>query len=80
MLRETQVFLVHPDLLDSLAPKERQVSLVTQVLQEISDPLGHLDWLCRAQKDFKVHLVHLEEQVKQLNVLLAIGKCCLAFL
>lgn len=61
--RETQVFLVHPVVLVSPALKETLASPVPLVLQVTAVLLGLLDRLCRARKDSKGPLDHLEEQV-----------------
>lgn len=61
--REIQVFRAHLAILVSQAPKETLVSLALLVLQATLDLQDLLDWLCRAQKDSKDPLDHLEEQV-----------------
>lgn len=64
VLREIQVFLVHPAVLVSPDPKETLASQAPLVLQVVAALLDPLDRLCRALKDSKDPLDHLEEQVR----------------
>lgn len=61
--RETQGFPAHLAVLVSPVLKVTLVSLAPLVLQAAAALLGLQDWLCRAPKDSKDPLDHLEEQV-----------------
>lgn len=63
VLRETQVFLVHPAVLVSQDPKGTLASPVPLVLQVTAALLDLKDRLCRVLKDSKDPLDHPEEQV-----------------
>lgn len=84
MRRETQVLQEDLARLVSPALKERLVSLALLVLVATPAPPGPQDLLCRAPKDSKDLLDHLEEQVKYFDLLFAITctarNCCLVFL
>lgn len=81
--REIQVFPAQVAVLVSLAPKEMLVSLVLLVLPATSALLGPQDQHCKAPKDSKDPLVHLEEQVKHLDFVFfkpcTVRTCCLVF-
>lgn len=83
MQRETLVFPAHLAILVSQAPKERPVIPAPLVNQATAGPQGLQDWLCRAQKDSKDPLDHLEEQVKHLDIVFVTTctarNCCLVF-